>query len=145
MKAVYESNKPYLQVSYWDVNATVPVYSEERVTKAGRVIPPKVVGTAVDTSNVKCSDRNRMYTFMEGEKHNQITLTDPIEILNMRKFIRCRRQIKEVYCDGDPVEELKYLEALEDDASEEVNEEHLEDTDDDTYSEWDEKMARRLR
>lgn len=142
MRAIYESTQPYLQVGFWDVNATVPVYSGARETKSGVIIAPEEVGTIVNLPESEL-ERNRSYLFSEGEKHNQLTLTDPREILNMRDFIK-GREITELYCEGDPVEELRAMEAVEEDLSDEL-EEDLEDPEDNTYNEWDEKMAERLK
>lgn len=140
MRAVYESTQPYLQVGYWDVNATVPAYSEAKITKNGVIVAPEEVGTIVNLPESEL-ERNRSYLFSEGENHNQLTLTDPREILNMREFIK-GREITELYCEGDPVEELR---AMEEDLSEEYEDDELEDPEDEpSYSEWDEQMARRL-
>lgn len=148
MRAVYESTQPYLQVGYWDVNATVPAYSEAKTAKNGIIMDPQIVGSKVNLPD-SVMERARVYLFSEGLTHNQLTLTDPREILNMRSFISGRDQIKELYCEGDPVEELR---AMEEDLSEEFEEDfeeyeddELEDPEDDpNYSEWDEQMARRL-
>lgn len=148
MRAVYESTQPYLQVGYWDVNATVPAYSEAKITKNGIIMDPKIVGSKVNLPD-SVMERARVYLFSEGLAHNQLTLTDPREILNMRSFISGMDQIKELYCEGDPVEELR---AMEEDLSEEFEEDfeeyeddELEDPEDDPYySEWDEQMAKRL-
>ena len=154
MRAVYESDKPYTQIGYWDVNATVPAYSEAKITKNGIIMDPQIVGSKVNLPD-SIMERARVYLFSEGLDHNQLTLTDPREILNMRAFIRSKDQIKEIYCEGDPVEELsKLVEAEEygEDLSEEFEEDfeeyeddELEDPEDEpSYSEWDEQMARRL-
>lgn len=144
MRAVYESTQPYLQVGYWDVNATVPAYSEAKITKNGIIMDPQIVGSKVNLPD-SIMERARVYLFSEGLDHNQLTLTDPREILNMRSFISGRDQIKELYCEGDPVEELR---AMEEDLSEEFEEDFEEYEDDEqedpNYSEWDEQMARRL-
>lgn len=144
MRAVYESTQPYLQVGYWDVNATVPVYCEAKEDKKGYIVNPQKVGVMVRLPD-SLTEQARVYTFSEGSAHNQLTLTDPREILNMRSFISCRDQIREIYCEGDPVEELsKQVEDEElEDLSEEF-EEDFEEYEDDSYSEWDEQMARRL-
>lgn len=136
MRAVYESTQPYLQVGYWDVNATVPAYSEAKITKNGVIVAPEEVGTIVNLPESEL-ERNRSYLFSEGENHNQLTLTDPREILNMREFIK-GREITELYCEGNPLEELI---AMEEDLSEEYEDDEQEDP---NYSEWDEQMARRL-
>lgn len=146
MRAVYESDKPYTQIGYWDVNATVPAYSEAKITKNGIIMDPQIVGSKVNLPD-SIMERARFYIFSEGEHKNQLTLTDPREILNMRAFIRSKDQIKEIYCEGDPVEELSKLveaEEYEEDLSEEY-EEDFEEYEDDTYNEWDEKMAERLK
>ena len=154
MRAVYESTQPYLQIGFFDVNYTIPVYSEAKITKNGVIVAPEEVGTIVNLPESEL-ERNRSYLFSEGEHKNQLTLTDPREILNMRAFIRSRDQIKEIYCERDPVEELSKLveaEEYEEDLSEEFEEDfeeyeddELEDPEDEpSYSEWDEQMARRL-
>lgn len=154
MRAVYESDKPYTQIGYWDVNATVPAYSEAKITKNGIIMDPQIVGSKVNLPD-SITEQARFYIFSEGEHKNQLTLTDPREILNMRAFIRSKDQIKEIYCEGDPVEELSKLvesEEYEEDLSEEYEEyfeeyedDELEDPEDEpSYSEWDEQMARRL-
>lgn len=143
MKAVYKSAKPYLQIGYWEVNARVPVYCGERVLESGVIIPPERVGTGVILPDSEL-ERNRSYLFSEGEKHNQLTLTDPKEILNMREYIRGLEQFTEVFCEGDPVEELSNMDPVENELSEEL-EDDLEDPENDTYNDWDEKMAERLK
>lgn len=142
MKAVYKSAKPYLQVGYWSVNATVPVYCEARETKGGYYTTPHIVGTMVNLPESE-RDRNRSYCFSEGETHDKLTLTDPREILNMRAYIE-GMEITEVYCDGDPVEELSNMDPVESELSEEL-EDDLEDLENDTYNDWDEKMMKRLK
>lgn len=140
-KVVFESTQPYLQVGYWDVNATVPAYSEVKTTKNGIIMDPQIVGSKVNLPD-SITEQARFYIFSEGEHKNQLTLTDPREILNMRSFISGRDQIKELYCKGDPVEELR---AMEEDLSEEYEDDEMEDPEDDPYySEWDEQMAKRL-
>lgn len=147
MRAVYESTKPYLQVGYWDVNATVPAYSEAKTAKNGIIIDPQIVGSKVNLPD-SVMERARFYLFSEGLAHNQLTLTDPREILNMRSFISGMDQIKELYCEGDLIEELSKLvevEEYEEDLSEEFEDDEQEDPEDEpSYSEWDEQMARRL-
>lgn len=147
MRAVYESDKPYTQIGYWDTNSTVPVHSEAKLTKNGIIMDPQIVGSKVNLPD-SITEQARFYIFSEGENHNQLTLTDPREILNMRDFIK-GREITELYCEGDPLEELI---AMEEDLSEEFEEDfeeyeddEMEDPEDDPYySEWDEQMARRL-
>ena len=144
MRAVYESTQPYLQIGFFDVNYTIPVYSEAKITKNGVIVAPEEVGTIVNLPESEL-ERNRSYLFSEGEHKNQLTLTDPREILNMRAFIRSRDQIKEIYCERDPLQDLR---AMEEDLSEEFEEDFEEYEDDEledpSYSEWDEQMARRL-
>lgn len=148
MRAVYESDKPYTQIGYWDTNSTVPVHSEAKLTKNGIIMDPQIVGSKVNLPD-SITEQARFYIFSEGEHKNQLTLTDPREILNMRSFISGRDQIKEIYCEGNLIEELI---AMEEDLSEEFEEDfeeyeddELEDPEDDPYySEWDEQMARRL-
>ena len=102
---------------------------------------PQIVGSKVNLPD-SITEQARFYIFSEGEHKNQLTLTDPREILNMRSFISGRDQIKELYCKGDPVEELR---AMEEDLSEEYEDDEMEDPEDDpNYSEWDEQMAKRL-
>ena len=142
MRAVYESIQPYLQVGYWDVNATVPAYSEAKTTKNGIIMEPQIVGSKVNLPD-SVMERARAYLFSEGLAHNQLTLTDPREILNMRSFISGMDQITELYCEGDPVEELRFTtEPMQEDLSEE---DEQEDPEDDRYNEWDEKMVERLK
>lgn len=143
MKAVYESSKPYSQIGYWDVNAGMPVYCEERVLESGVIISPERVGTGVILPDSEM-ERNRSYLFSEGKKHNQLTLTDPKKILNMRAYISGMEQFTEVFCEGDPVEELSNMDPVENELSEDL-EHDLEDPEYGTYNDWDEKMAERLK
>ena len=81
MKAVYQSEKPYFQLSKGDVNNRVMVYSEGK--------DPSFVGVGVH--HTMFHERLEFYSFSEGNEHNQLTLTDPTEIQNMREYIKWRK------------------------------------------------------
>lgn len=85
----------------------------------------------------------RFYTFSEGEKHNQLTLTDPIEIRCMRAYIKRRGKdddlIREILFDGDEAE-LEVREPME------VSKEPVKATEpQEEPTEWDLKYSNMLR
>ena len=77
MKAVYQSNQAYLQISYGDVNRRIWEYSEDK---------KHIVGFKV--AEELSHQRTEFYIFSEGKNHNRLTLTDPTEIRNMREYIK---------------------------------------------------------
>lgn len=83
MRAVYQSTQAYLQLSKGDVNRNIPVMGQT-VIKGKYYETGKIVGYTVPDQELD------FYLFNEGEKHNQLTLTDPTEIQNMRDYIKRR-------------------------------------------------------
>ena len=74
MRAIFQSNKPNMRVNYKEVNIYAPV----------------VDGVAIELN------RLQEYVFSEGKDHNQLTLTDPTEIENMRIYIKDHNNITEI-------------------------------------------------
>lgn len=134
MKAVYESSNPYSQVGYWDINGATPV----RDIWAGK----EIVGSSVQFPD-SFSERTRLYLFSEGKKHNQITLVDPIEIYNMRAWLKYHPDFKEVSCEDVPEDLQEYLQSLKREEPEKaVQADHKrQDTD---SEDWDRVMAKRI-
>lgn len=91
----------YKQVGYWDVNATVPIYGtsyDEELVEHKRT---HICGSKVNLPDT-VTDRARLYLFSEGKNHNQLTLTDPKEIYNMRKWLQSHAEdFIEVSCDEE--------------------------------------------
>lgn len=91
----------YRQVGYWDVNAVVPIYGtsyDEELVENKRT---HIIGTKVNLPDTE-TERLRLYLFSEGENHNQLTLTDPKEIYNMRKWLQSHTEdFVEVSCDEE--------------------------------------------
>lgn len=129
MKAVYECNEPYRSVGYWDVTVTVPVLGEERVGENGVYLPRVVAGIAIDLPDSE-SQRMRFYYFYEGKKHNQLTLEDPVEIQNMREWVKYHPDFKEVRCEDVPEKEQEPTEGKGRDT---------------TNEDWDRVMEKRMK
>lgn len=93
MKAIFESEIKYMNVLRSMFVGLVDEYGSVYNHKTGEVKKDVVMG--VDGTFVYPS-QDKGYIFMEGENHNQLTLTDPVEIAGMRKFLKgtC---IKEVF------------------------------------------------
>lgn len=104
MRAVYQSTQAYLSLSYYDVNNYSPAMSDGYYDKKGLYHNPHVVGSYVKIPTTEI----KLYSFREGEKHNQLTLTDPTEIRNMRAYIKRRGALNATICeilfDGDEAE-----------------------------------------
>lgn len=84
----------------------------------------------------------KTYEFFEGEDHNELTLTEPIEILNMRDWLKGRKDFIEVLCD-------KEAESLTDVDIATVNEADLPiepfiDRAEDELSDWDFQISKIL-
>ncbi len=97
MRAIFQSNKAYLQIMRSAIMTVAPVYCEtgEYYSESGiRVkVRREMVGTSIRavSPGEDCS-----LIFCEGNKHNQLTLTDPAEIEAMRKFAEDRHDIWEI-------------------------------------------------
>ena len=134
MKAIYQSKTAYLQLSKGDVNRCSPVMGQT-IVKGKYIETGKKVGTVV-ADGVKLD----FYVFKEGADHNQLTLTDPTEIKNMRAYIERRHDtyITEVLFEGneadleEPVQELKKLPVKRASVSNGLEYDELSD--------WDKKM-----
>ena len=91
----------YRQVGYWDVNATMPIYGtsyDEELVEHKRT---HISGIKVNLPDT-VTERARLYLFSEGKNHNQLTLTDPKEIYNMRKWLQSHaEEFIEVSCDEE--------------------------------------------
>ncbi len=105
MKAVFKwKNGAYKQVDWWEVNNSKPYLSDP--DKKGK---RSVVGIAFDLPET-LPERVKFYLFSEGVKHNELTITDPREILNMRAWLDRRSKdpdneiITEIYCDEEAKE-----------------------------------------
>ena len=95
MKAVFRSSQPYLQVMKAAVMAEKPVCSEPSVIYLENVGKVIVKGEMVGTEHVApLTSENESYIFMEGKKHNLLTLTTPEEIEAMRKFAESREIVE---------------------------------------------------
>lgn len=99
MKAVFESDRAYLQISKEEVMHSSPVrsepytyYAESGVKVRGK---SEVVGIGFNIQQ----RYPESYLFQEGEKHNRLTLTDPEEIAGMRAAIEARDYIREISCE----------------------------------------------
>ena len=92
MKAVYQSNQAYLQISCGDVNRRIFEYIED--TKC-------IIGIRV--ADELSHQKTEFYIFSEGKNHNRLTLTDSTEIRNMREYIKWRGDslITEVFFEGN--------------------------------------------
>lgn len=141
MRAVYECNEPYRSVGYWDVNAIVPVLSEERVGENGVYLPRVVVATYINLPDSE-SLRNRFYYFYEGKKHNQLTLEDPVEIQNIREWLKYHPDFKEVYCEDVPEDLQGYIKSLKAGEPEKEQAEHKGR--DNRNEDWDRVMEKRM-
>lgn len=140
MRAVYQSSQAYLHLSYGEVNRRVSVLgcSYDEVNKRYRN-DPHYVGDLILGDDALSQLSKQSYIFCGGKEHNQITLTDPTEIRNMRAYIKRRADnlISEVLFEGDEAE-------LEDPVSEiKAEKPNRETAKADTYdelSEWDKKL-----
>lgn len=143
MQAVFESENPYRSVGYWDVNCVAPTFSDNRLSAKGVYLSKSIVGSLIMVPDTE-HERNRFYNFFEGEKHNQITLTEPMEIYNMRKWIKYRKyDFKEVCSEGVPEDLQGYIQSLK---AEEPEQEPTERKGRDTHNEdWDRVMEKRMR
>ena len=144
MKAVYESNQSFYQLSYGEVNRYTPVMGVS-FDDAKRKYKDNYhqVGYAIKEPSQK--NRLEFYQFCKGENHNQLILTDPREIRNMRDYIERRHDnfITEVSFEGneadleDPVESI-----LE--ATEEKPKKYEEGLQYEELSAWDREMVSRM-
>lgn len=146
MRAIYQSTQAYLSLSYHEVNNFSPAMSDGHYDKQGRYIAPHIIGSCVEFP----VDKNyKFYYFMEGEKHNQLTLTDPTEIRNMRAYIKRRGdmqdlQITEIIFEGEeadlevivPVEQIEQEKPVERSSNEKDAEEELSD--------WDKRLLNNM-
>lgn len=136
MRAVFKCTfGAYRQVNYWDINyKCTPVFDvDDNIVGYGQWLPDDIL------------EREKSYCFSEGESHNQLTLTDPSEILNMRKWIRKRadRDFVEVSCDA---EAEHITEATKPVKSEPVEAPKCsEGNSPEEYTEWDLKFSNILR
>ena len=147
MRAVYQSTQAYLSLSYYDVNNYTPIMSDGYFDKQGIYHNPYVLGSCVE---VAVGHNIKSYTFTEGENHNQLTLTDPTEIRNMRAYIKRRgggenKLIEEILFEGDeadlegkiPVEVVKQEEPVKRTLVK-------KNTDYEELSDWDKKLLRNM-
>ena len=140
MRAVYQSSQAYLHLSYGEVNRRVSVLgcSYDEVNKRYRN-DPHYVGDLILGDDALSQISKQSYIFCGGKEYNQITLTDPTEIRNMRAYIKRRADnlISEVLFEGDeaeleePVSEIK---------AEKPNRETAKADTYDELSEWDKKL-----
>lgn len=91
----------YRQVGYWDVNATMPIYGTSYDEELVEYKRTHISGIKVNLPDT-VTERARLYLFSEGKNHNQLTLTDPKEIYNMRKWLQSHaEEFIEVSCDEE--------------------------------------------
>ncbi len=92
MKAIFQSKQSYLHLSKGTVNSYKPVTGQA-------IVANRYVETGKKVGDVVTDPTLEAYTFMYGADHNQITLTDPTEIENMRAYINRRHDnlITEVF------------------------------------------------
>lgn len=93
MKAIFESEIKYMNVLRSAFVGLEDIYGDVYDHKTGTTTKNVVMGVA---GTFVYPSQDKGYIFMEGENHNQLTLTDPVEIAGMRKFLKgtC---IKEIY------------------------------------------------
>lgn len=84
MRAVFESEIKYMNVLRSAFVGLVDSYGDVYNHRTGEVKKNVVMGVS-GTFVYPMEDKS--YIFMEGENHNQLTLTDPVEIAGMRKFL----------------------------------------------------------
>lgn len=88
MKAVFQSDKSYIQIAKSAFVGLNEIFSEEMTlySESGQKVTykRKQVGKR---STIPPKD-DIFYIFQEGENHNQLTLADPEEIAGMREFIK---------------------------------------------------------
>lgn len=141
MIARFRAPIPYHQLGFNEVNNREPILSEgyyKSTDNGGKIF---VAGHVVGVS-VKNSLDPQVYIFSEGEDHNELTLTEPIEILNMRDWLKGRKDFIEVLCD-------KEAESLTDVDIATVNEADLPiepfiDRAEDELSDWDFQISKIL-
>lgn len=143
MKAVYECKQSYLSLGYGDVNRYVPVmgvsYNDAKVEYNS---DPHIVGYTVQ-ENVP--QRLEFYLFCEGENHNQITITDPKEIYNMREYIQRRHDdlITEVSFEGNEADLENPVESVSEETEDNTKKQE-EGLDYEGLSDWDKEMLSRM-
>lgn len=134
MKAIYESSNPYVQVGYWDVNGVIPV--------RGMYTGKEIVGSAVQAPD-SFSECTHFYHFNDGEQHNQLTLVEPVEILNMRAWVKAHPDFTEVSCEDVPEDLKGYIQSLKaEEPKKEVQAVHM--VQDTSSEDWDREMAKRI-
>ncbi len=84
-KVVFESNMPYRRVMRSAFVGIKPLYGDVFDKETGVTTHNVVMGK---TGSFVYPYDDKGYTFMEGENHNQLTLTDDEEIAGMRAFIK---------------------------------------------------------
>lgn len=104
MKAVFVSDRAYLQIARDEVMNSFPVYSEEEkiyYRDKNGIMQVKLEGHEQVGSAFKQfhPQKHESFLFQEGEKHNRLTLTDPEEIAGMRAAIEARDYIREISCE----------------------------------------------
>ena len=87
MKAIYQSKQAFLHLSKGEVNRCMPVMGQA-------FVEGNYVETGKQAGNMITGMSMEFYCFRYGEDHNQITLTDPTEIENMRVYIKRRNDVE---------------------------------------------------
>lgn len=135
---------------YWDVNATVHIYGTSYDEELVEYKRTHISGSKVNLPDT-VTDRARLYLFSEGKNHNQLTLTDPKEIYNMRKWLQSHAEdFIEVFCDeeAEHITEavFKRTEAFIAPVKVELPKAPKEDTEaQEEPTEWDDKYTKILR
>lgn len=138
----------YRQLGYWDVNGVILTYSKGNGEELGAYRASRIVGQDVDYKGLE-QERVRFYHFYEGERHNQLTLTDPREILNMRKWLQRRGNAQgqeeyiEVSCDEE-AEKLTEADLVKEEPVEVKQEEPVKKRTED-YDDWDIRLSGMMR
>ena len=99
MRAVFEADKPYMQIARDEVLNAYPAYSEPGEYYSGSGIKVTVDRELIGSRTGITSKSS--FIFSEGEKHNRLTLTDPTEIAGMRACIKAREYIREISCEDE--------------------------------------------
>lgn len=102
-KVTFRSKQPYFQLSYMDVFRvgfiTVPVVGGKPYKDNGK---PNIDYAKCEELGIK--DPNKIggsYTFMEGEKNNELTLEDEDVITAMREYVASRNDYLIVELDAE--------------------------------------------
>lgn len=102
-KVTFRSKQPYFQLSYMDVFRvgfiTVPVVGGKPYKDNGK---PNIDYAKCEELGIKDPDSvGSGYLFIEGADHNQISLTDPEDIIRVRERIANDPDYIEISCNDE--------------------------------------------